>query len=127
MLRWLMVEKLTFNSLATVLVDNCQLANCTLPQLETCVALCCVTKLHIFRVAFYCPQHKVHPWNDHAETEIRFMGNMGPTTLHVAFVFFVQCRVKHSFNLFMTLFWWARVYLVYYRAVYNDRREAACI
>jgi hypothetical protein len=42
-----------------------QHASCTLPQLETSVALCCVTKLHIL-VAFYCPQHKVHLRNDNA-------------------------------------------------------------
>ena len=39
-----------------------QHANCTLPQLETSVAMCCV---HI-RVAFNCPQHKVQLCNDHA-------------------------------------------------------------
>ena len=38
--------------------------NSTLPQLETSVALCCVTKLHIL-VAF-CLQHKVHLCHDHA-------------------------------------------------------------
>ena len=41
-----------------------QHANCTLPQIETSMALCYVTKLHIL-VAFYCPQHKVHLCNDH--------------------------------------------------------------
>ncbi|NP_001134555.1 myelin protein zero-like protein 2 [Salmo salar] len=30
---------------------------------EISVALCCVTKLHNFRVAFYCSQHKVHLCN----------------------------------------------------------------
>jgi hypothetical protein len=42
-----------------------QHANFTLPQLETPVALCCVTKWHIL-VFFYCPQHKVQLCNDHA-------------------------------------------------------------
>jgi hypothetical protein len=37
-----MVEKLTFNSLATALVD----IHCTLPQNLTSVTLCRVTKLH---------------------------------------------------------------------------------
>ena len=41
-----------------------QHANCTLPQLETSVALC--DKTAHFRVAFYWPQHKVHLCNDHA-------------------------------------------------------------
>jgi hypothetical protein len=61
-----MVEKLTLNSLTTALVDkhSCsQHANCILPQLETTVSLCCVTKLHIL-VAFYCPEHKVHLYNE---------------------------------------------------------------
>jgi hypothetical protein len=45
-----MVEKLIFNYLPTALVDiPAGNANCTLPQLETSVALCCVTTL---RVAF---------------------------------------------------------------------------
>ena len=43
-----------------------QHANGTLPQLETSVALCCVTTAH-FRVALYCPQHKVHLSNDHVK------------------------------------------------------------
>jgi hypothetical protein len=41
-----------------------QHTNCTLPQLETSVALCCDKTAH-FRVVFYCPQHKVHLWTDH--------------------------------------------------------------
>ena len=47
-----MVEKLTLNYLATALVDipsACQLH--ALSKLETSVALCCVTKLHILE----CP------------------------------------------------------------------------
>ena len=61
-----MVEKLRFNSLVTAPVDipACQLH--TPSKLETFVALCCVTKLQIFRVAFYCPQHKVDLCDDHA-------------------------------------------------------------
>jgi hypothetical protein len=36
--------------------DSCgQQANCTLPQLETSVALCCVTKLHILGWPFIAP------------------------------------------------------------------------
>ena len=63
-----MVEKLTFNSLSANSSGGhsySQHADCTLPQLETSVALCCVTKLHIL-VSFCCPQHKVHLCNDHA-------------------------------------------------------------
>ena len=47
-----MVEKLTLNSLTTALVD--------IP------AVCMCDKTAHFRVAFYCPQHKVHLCNDHA-------------------------------------------------------------
>ena len=32
-------------------------------ELETSVALCCLTKLH--SVAFYCTEYKVHLCNDH--------------------------------------------------------------
>ena len=51
-----MVEKLTFNYLATVCGHSCsQQANCMLPQLETSVALCCVTKLYILEWPFIVP------------------------------------------------------------------------
>jgi hypothetical protein len=43
-----------------------QHTNCTLPQLETPVALCYVTKLHILEWHFFCRQHKVHLCNDPA-------------------------------------------------------------
>ena len=59
-----MLEKLTFNSLATATVD---IPAVSMPiahtQLETPLALCCVRQLHIL-VAFYFPQHKVHLCND---------------------------------------------------------------
>ena len=59
-----MVEKLTFNSLETALVD---IPAVSMPIIRSLnlrrVALCCVTTAH-FRVAFYCPQHKVHLCND---------------------------------------------------------------
>ena len=48
-----MVEKLTFNSLATALVDIPAVS--TLPQLQTSMALCCVTKLHILEWPFIVP------------------------------------------------------------------------
>jgi hypothetical protein len=35
--------------------SSCQHANCTLPQLETSVALCCVTKLHLLELPFIIP------------------------------------------------------------------------
>ena len=59
-----MVEKLKFNSLATALVDIPSQHDPS--KLETFVVLCCMTKLHIL-VAFYCPQHKVHLCDDHAD------------------------------------------------------------
>ena len=55
-----MVEKLTLNSLATALVDM-PIAR----SLKSSVALCCDKTAH-FRVAFYCPKHKMHLCNDHA-------------------------------------------------------------
>ena len=62
-----MVEKLTLHSLATALVDIpaviMQIARSL--KLETSVALCYDKTAH-FRVAFYCPQNKVHMCNDHA-------------------------------------------------------------
>ena len=46
--------------------DSCsQHSNCTLPQLETSVALCCDKTAH-FKAAFYSPKRKVHLCNDHA-------------------------------------------------------------
>ena len=61
-----MVEKLTFNSLATALVDiPAEDSNCTLTQnVRVCIVLC--DKTAHFRVTLYCPQHKVHLCNDHA-------------------------------------------------------------
>ena len=59
-----MVEKLTFNSLATALMD--------IPAVS--ISIACALNLRWadqritaqFRVALYCPQHKVHLCNDHA-------------------------------------------------------------
>ena len=48
---------------------NIQLSACQLnapSTLEISVAVYCVTKLHHFRVVFYCPRHKMHLYNDHA-------------------------------------------------------------
>jgi hypothetical protein len=51
-----MVEKLTFNPLATALVDCSQHTNCNAPsKLETSVALCCVTELLILKRPFMVP------------------------------------------------------------------------
>ena len=47
-----MLEKLTFNYLATALVD---IPAVTLSKLETSVALCCVTELHILKWPFIVP------------------------------------------------------------------------
>jgi hypothetical protein len=61
-----MVEKLTYNYLATALGDipavNMPIAH----SLKTSVPLCFSDKTAHFRGAFYCPQHKLHLCNDHA-------------------------------------------------------------
>ena len=61
----LMVEKLTLHSLATALVDILSVSMPIAHSLKTSVALCCDKTTH-FRVAFYCPQHKVDLCNDDA-------------------------------------------------------------
>jgi hypothetical protein len=68
--RWrrLMVEKLTLNYLATALVDIPAVSMPIARSLKTwgiCGIVLCDKTAH-FRVAFYCPQHKVHLCNDHA-------------------------------------------------------------
>jgi hypothetical protein len=66
--RWLMVDKLTFNSLTTVLVDipavSMPIAR-SLQIWDICGTVLCDKTAH-FRMAFYCPHHKVHLCNDHA-------------------------------------------------------------
>jgi hypothetical protein len=63
-----MVDKLTFNSLATALVDipafSIPIAH-YLKAGELCGIVLCDKTAH-FRMAIYCPQHKVHHSNDHA-------------------------------------------------------------
>jgi hypothetical protein len=62
-----MVEKLTFNCLATALVDIPAVSMpiaCPLNSQDICCIVLCDKSAH-FRVAF-CPQHKVHLCNDHA-------------------------------------------------------------
>ena len=62
-----MVGKLTFNFLATALVDIPVVSMpvaCSL-SLRHCGNMLCDKTAH-FRVAFYCPQHEVHLCNDHA-------------------------------------------------------------
>ena len=63
--RQLIVEKLTFNSqpIARSLKT-------------TSLALCCVTQLHIFIVASYCPQHKVHLGNGEAKETHTCLGEV---------------------------------------------------
>ena len=66
--RWLMDEKGTFNYLETALVDIPAVSMPIAQFLKTwdiCGIVTCVKTAH-FRVAFYCPQHKVHLSNDHA-------------------------------------------------------------
>ena len=57
MMRRLMVEKLTLHSLATALVYIPAVSIPNVLSLKTA---------HFFRVAFYCPQHKVHLCNNPA-------------------------------------------------------------
>jgi hypothetical protein len=63
-----MVEKWTFNYLATALVDipavSLPIAR-TLKTWDICGIALCDKSAH-FRVAFYFPQHKVHLCNDRA-------------------------------------------------------------
>ncbi len=66
--RRLMVEKLTFNSRETALVDIPAVSMPIARFLKTCdicgIVLC--GKTAHFRVAFYCGQSKAHLWNNHA-------------------------------------------------------------
>ena len=55
-----MVEKLTVISLATALVDIPAVSNPIAHSLKPC------DKIAHYRVAFYCPQRKVHRANDYA-------------------------------------------------------------
>ncbi len=63
-----MVEKLTFNSRATALVDIPAVSMPIARSLKTCgicgIVLC--DKTAHFRVAFYCGQPKTHLCNNHA-------------------------------------------------------------
>ena len=64
----LMVETLTLNYLATALVDIPAVSMTIARSLKTwdiCGIVLCDKTAH-FRVAFYCPQHKVYLCNDHA-------------------------------------------------------------
>ena len=56
-----MVDEL--NSLATALVDIPAVSMTFARSLKSGIVLC--DKTPHFRVAFYCPQHKVHLCNDH--------------------------------------------------------------
>jgi len=63
-----MVEKRTFNSMATALVDISAVSMTIAHSLKTCdicgIVLC--DKTAHFRVAFYCGQSKAHLFNNHA-------------------------------------------------------------
>ena len=83
--RWmrLMVEKLTLNYLVTAVVDIPAVSMPIARSLKTwdiCGIVLCNKTAH-FRVAFYCPQHKVHLCNDHAAswyaTPVRWMDYLG--------------------------------------------------
>ncbi len=63
-----MVEKLTFNSQATALVDIPAVSMPIAPSLkkfDICGIVLCDKTAH-FRVAFYCGQPKAHLCNNHA-------------------------------------------------------------
>ncbi len=63
-----MVEKLTFNSQATALVDIPAVSMpiaCSLKTCNICGIVLCDKTAH-FRVAFYCGQPKAHLCNNHA-------------------------------------------------------------
>ncbi len=63
-----MVEKLTFNSRATALVDIPAVSMSIARSLKTC-DICGIVlrdKTAHFRVAFYCGQAKAHLCNNHA-------------------------------------------------------------
>ncbi len=63
-----LVEKLTFNSRATALVDIPAVSTPIACFLKTC-DICCIVlcdKTAHFRVAFYCGQPKAHLCNNHA-------------------------------------------------------------
>jgi hypothetical protein len=62
-----MVEKLTFNSLATAMVYIPAVSMpiaCSLKTRDICGIMLCDKTAH-FRVNCYWPQHKVHLCNDH--------------------------------------------------------------
>jgi hypothetical protein len=63
-----MFEKLTFNYLPIALVDIPAVSRPiarSLKAFNICGIVLCDKTAH-FRMAFYCPQHKVHLCNDHA-------------------------------------------------------------
>ncbi len=65
--RWLMVEKLTFNSWATALVGIPAVSMpiaCSLKTCDICGIVLCDKTAH-FRVAFYCGQPKARLSNNH--------------------------------------------------------------
>ena len=63
-----MVEKLTLNSLAQLWW--------TFPQSVYQLQHCVVWQTACFRVAFYCPQHKVHQCNDHVFNQLLDMQHL---------------------------------------------------
>jgi hypothetical protein len=66
--RWLMVEKLTLNDLATALVDipaACMQIACSLKTKDICGIVLWNKTTH-FKVSFNCLQHKVHLCNNDA-------------------------------------------------------------
>ncbi len=66
--KWFMVEKWTFNSRATALVDIPAVSMpiaCSFKTFDICGIVLCDKTAH-FRVSFYCGQPKTHLRNNHA-------------------------------------------------------------
>ena len=75
-----MVEKLTFSSGGHSCSPH---ANCTLSQLDTSLALCCVTQLHILQWPFIVPSTRctcvmIMPFNQFLDMpHVRWMDYLG--------------------------------------------------
>jgi hypothetical protein len=66
-----------------------QHVNCTLPQLETCMALCCVTKLNILKWPFIVP-------NTRCTCVMVMLFNQLPYMPHLSGVLIILAKEKSS-------------------------------
>ena len=94
-----MVQKLTFNYLATaqVGIHAFSIANCTHPQLETSVALCCVTKLHILEWFYIVPSTRCTCVIIMMFNQILYMPHLSGGQIILAKE---KCSLKHLFTKF---------------------------